>query len=102
MFTEFREAIATAINLNLNFNFNLESNFNSKSDSAILSINSMPVSVEYTDYTDIFKEKEILQLLLHHPDVDYKITCTLGSKLLYSSIYNLSETELCYLKEYID
>ena len=99
-------AITTAINFdpnfNLNFNLNLESDSDPESAATILSINSMPVPVEYADYTKIFVEKEILQLRPHHSGVDHKITLTPGSKLFYSSIYNLSETELRYLKEYID
>jgi len=62
----------------------------------------MPIPVEYADYTDVFEEKEIPQLPLHRPGVDHKITLALGSKPFYGSIYNLSETELRYLKEYID
>ena len=39
---------------------------------------------------------------MHCPSVDREITLALGSELFYSSIYNLFETKLYYLKEYID
>jgi len=94
--TEFKEAIAAAINLDPNLDLNLNSKFdsNSKSDATVLSINSISVPVEYTDYDDIFEEKRIQQLPFYRPGIDHDITLTPGSKLFYGSIYNLSETEL--------
>ena len=103
--TKFKEAIGAAINLDSDFEFNLKFNSNFKSYSAnavALSINSIPISIKYVYYTDNFKEKEIVQLSLHHPAVDYEIASASSSKPVYGSIYNLSELKLCYLKEYIN
>ena len=102
--TRFQEAIAAAINLDpdLDLNLNPESGSNPKSDAAVLSINPMSVPVEYANHADVFEEKEILQLPPHHPGVDLEIPLARGSKSFYGSIYNLSETKLRYLKEYID
>ena len=90
-------AISTRSLLDLNFKCYSDC----ESDAAILSINSMPVSVEYADYAHVFEERKIPQLPLHRPGVDHKITLAPDSKSFYGSIYNLSETKLCCLKEYI-
>ena len=71
-------------------------------NATILLINSMSVSLEYANYSDVFEEKEILQLSSYCFSINYEITLASDSNPFYSSIYNLSESELHYFKEYIN
>ena len=70
---------------------------------AIPSINS-PTSLpaEYAEFADVFEPKNSQKLPPHRPGVDHEIPLVPNSKPVYGSIYNLSETELKALKEYID
>jgi len=56
--TEFKEAIATAINLDPDLHLNFESDYNPKSDAAILSINPGPVSVNRPTMLNSSKKKK--------------------------------------------
>ena len=51
------------------------------------------VPCEYTDYTDVFLEKEASILVLHQ-DHNHAIKLQPGSKPLLQSIYLLSQNEL--------
>ena len=63
---------------------------------------SPQVPPEYSEFADVFDEKNADQLPPHRPNVDHEIPLIPGAKPVYGSIYNLSETELQALKEYID
>ena len=56
----------------------------------------------WAEVSDVFEDKEIPQLLPHHPGINHEIPLSPGSKPFYGMIYNLSETKLRYLNEYID
>ncbi len=58
------------------------------------------IFLQYTDYTDVFSEKNVKKLLLHQ-DSDYAINIK-SYKSLYNLLYNLSKTELQILREYLD
>ena len=60
------------------------------------------VPAEYADFADVFEEKNSQVLPPHRPGVDHEIPLISGAKPVYGPIYNLSETELQALKEYID
>jgi len=60
------------------------------------------VPAEYADFADVFEEKNSQMLPPHRPGVDHEIPLISGAKPVYGPIYNLSETELQALKEYID
>ena len=57
---------------------------------------------EYAEYADVFEEKNSEVLPPHRPNVDHEIPLVPGAKPVYGPIYNLSETELKVLREYID
>ena len=95
--TGYKEALATAINLDPDFT---PDDVPTESVSAITT--PAPVRLEYAEFTDAFEDKEIPHLRLHRPGVDHEIPLAPGSKPFYGPIYNLSETELRYLKDYID
>jgi hypothetical protein len=57
---------------------------------------------DYQDFADVFEEKNADKLPPHRPNVDHEIPLVPGAKPVYGPIYNLSETELKTLKEYID
>src|ERR1700739_3658351 len=65
---------------------------------------NVPTSVplEYAEYADVFEEKNTESLPPHRPNVNHEIPLIPGAKPVVDSIYNLSETELQYLKDYID
>ena len=63
---------------------------------------STQVPPEYTEFADVFEEKNAEQLPPHRPNVDHEILLIPRAKPVYGPIYNLSETELQTLKEYID
>ena len=65
---------------------------------------NVPTSVplEYAEYADVFEEKNAEFLPPHCPNVDHEIPIVPGAKPVFGPIYNLSETELQYLKDYID
>ena len=65
---------------------------------------NVPTSVplEYAEYIDVFEEKNAETLPPHRPNVDHEIPLIPGAKPVFGPIYNLSETELQYLKDYID
>jgi len=96
--TGYKEALAAAINLNPNITAD---DVPSESISTTTTTPA-PIPLEYAEFADVFEDKEIPQLPPHHPGVDHEIPLAPGSKPFYGPIYNLSETELRYLKEYID
>jgi len=55
---------------------------------------------QYNRYVNVFSEKNV-DKLSSHQDHDHVIE-TERHELLYNSLYNLSETELQVLKEYLD
>jgi hypothetical protein len=70
----------------------------------VISSSNVPTSVplEYAEYADVFEEKNAHKLPPHRPNVDHEIPLVPGSKPVYGFIYNMSETELKALKDYID
>ena len=96
--TSYKKSLTAAINVDLDFMLD-DISFESVSTTITT---PAPIPFEYAEFTDVFKDKEIPQLPSHHPGVDHEIPLALGSKQFYGPIYNLSETELRYLKEYID
>jgi len=96
--TDYKEALATAINFD-------SDDVPSESVSTTTTATTTPsafIPVEYTEFANVFKDKEISQLPLHRLSVDHKIPFAPGSKPFYGPIYNLCESELRYLKDYID
>ena len=63
---------------------------------------SVWISQEYKNLTEIFSEKKVNILSLHHDWFDHSITLKKNFKSVYESIYNLSEMELFVLKFYIE
>ena len=57
---------------------------------------------EYKDLAEVFSEKRASKLPPHRGRLDHSITLEEGFKPTYGPIYNLSETELSVLKEYIE
>ncbi len=55
--------------------------------------------VELKEYEDVFSTESVDKLLLHE-DHDHAIEIT--AELLYESLYNLSNTELTTLKQYLN
>ena len=62
----------------------------------------LQLPAEYAEYTDVFEERNSQQLPPRRPNVDHEIPLIPNAKPVYGPIYNLSETELKALKEYID
>jgi len=56
---------------------------------------------EYYDYLDLFKNKEGNKLPPHRPHVDHKIELVPGGQLIFSPLYNLSETKAKELSNYV-
>jgi len=55
--------------------------------------------VKLKEYEDVFSTESVDKLLLHE-DHDHAIEIT--AELLYKSLYNLSNTELATLRQYLD
>ena len=55
--------------------------------------------IELKEYEDVFSTESVDKLLLHE-DYDHAIEIT--AKSLYESLYNLSNTELATLRQYLD
>jgi len=96
--TGYKEALAAAINLDPDFTAD---DVPSESVSTTTTTPA-PILLESAEFADVFEDKEIPQLPPHRPGVDHEIPLAPGSKPFYGPIYNLFETELRYLKEYID
>jgi hypothetical protein len=60
------------------------------------------VPVEYAEFADVFEPKNAQKLPPHRPGVDHEIPLVADAKPVFGSIYNMSETELQFLKDYID
>jgi hypothetical protein len=60
------------------------------------------VPVEYAEFADVFEPKNAQKLPPHRPGVDHEIPLVADAKPIFGSIYNMSETELKLLKDYID
>jgi len=95
--TGYKEALAAAINLDPDFTPD-----DVPTESISMTTTPAPIPLQYAEFADVFKDKEIPELPPHRPGVDHEIPLAPGSKPFYGPIYNLSETELRYLKEYID
>ena len=84
----------------------VESAISSSTVAQVNSIQSLhpPTSVpdEYAEFADVFEPKNSQKLPPHRHGVDHEIPLVPNSKPVYGSIYNLSETELKTLKDYID
>ena len=61
-----------------------------------------PIPKEYEDLTEVFSKNKAHELPPNHGPLDHHIHLKEGSKPVFGPIYNLSETELQVLKEYID
>jgi len=61
---------------------------------------TLMLSQQYDKYVNVFSEENV-DKLLSHQDHDYVIK-TERHKSFYDSLYNLSETELQVLKEYLN
>jgi hypothetical protein len=59
------------------------------------------VPPEYHEFTSVFSEGEAKNLPPHRP-YDHKIDLEEGTEPPFGKIYNMSETELKLLKDYID
>ncbi len=57
------------------------------------------LSVELKEYEDVFSTESVNKLLLHE---DYNHAIKITAKSSYESLYNLSNTELTTLKQYLD
>ena len=76
---------------------------NSTLSTSTAQVNAIPsLPVEYDEFADVFELKNCQKLTPHRPGVDHEIPIVPNAKLVYGSIYNLSETELKALKDYID
>jgi hypothetical protein len=60
------------------------------------------VPIEYAEFADVFEPTNSQKLPPHRPGIDHEIPLISNVKPVYGPIYNLSETELQALKEYID
>jgi hypothetical protein len=60
------------------------------------------VPIEYAEFADVFEPTNSQKLPPHRPGIDHEIPLISNAKPVYGPIYNLSETELQALKEYID
>ena len=65
----------------------------------INTLKTQTLLVKLKEYKDVFLTKSVDKLLLHK-DHDYAIKIT--AKALYESLYNLLNTELTTLKQYLD
>ena len=65
----------------------------------INTLKTQTLLVKLKEYKDVFLTKSVDKLLLHK-DHDYAIKIT--AKTLYESLYNLLNTELTTLKQYLD
>ena len=83
---------------------NISALLDSTLSTSIASVNVIPTSLptEYAEFADVFEPKNSQKLPPHRPGVDHEIPLMPNAKPVYSSIYNLSETELNALKDYID
>jgi len=97
--TGYKEALTAAINFYLDPIPDPDPN-----PHLVSAVSSMPTPIllEYAEFTNVFEDKEIPQLPPHRPGIDHEIPLAPGSKPFYGPIYNLSETELRHLKEYIE
>jgi hypothetical protein len=57
---------------------------------------------EYAEFADVFEPKNAQKLPPHRPGIDHEIPLVPNAKPVFGSIYNMSESELLFLKEYID
>jgi Reverse transcriptase (RNA-dependent DNA polymerase)/RNase H-like domain found in reverse transcriptase/Integrase zinc binding domain/Chromo (CHRromatin Organisation MOdifier) domain/Aspartyl protease len=87
----------------------VEAAVDASSDASGVQVNAIPpsnvptsVPLEYAEYADVFEEQNAEKLPPHRPNVDHEIPLIPGAKPVFGPIYNLSETELKVLKDYID
>jgi hypothetical protein len=75
-------------------------------DAQVNSVSSVnqPTSVpaEYAEFADVFEPKNAQKPPPHRPGVDHEIPLVANAKPVFGSIYNMSETEIKLLKDYID
>jgi hypothetical protein len=60
------------------------------------------IPVEYAEFADVFEPKNAQKLPPHRPGIDHEIPLVPDAKPVFGSIYNMSESELKFLKDYID
>jgi RNase H-like domain found in reverse transcriptase/Reverse transcriptase (RNA-dependent DNA polymerase)/Integrase zinc binding domain/Chromo (CHRromatin Organisation MOdifier) domain/Integrase core domain len=75
---------------------------NALSDSGPTDLTKPQIPKEYSDFADVFSEEQSNALPPHRGTLDHHIPLEEGAKPVYGPIYNLSETELQVLKEYIE
>ena len=63
---------------------------------------TLDIPEEYRDLAEVFSKSKSEELPPHHGSLDHVIPLEKDSKPVFSPIYNLSETELQVLREYID
>ena len=68
----------------------------------VIQANPPPISKEYEDLAEVFSKNKVHELPPNCGPLDHHIHLEEGSKPVFGPIYNLSETELQVLKEYID
>ena len=73
--TGYKEALATMIDLDPDFTSN---NDDVPFESVSTITTPASISVEYTEFTDVFENKEIPSLLPHRPSVDHEISLAPG------------------------
>jgi len=78
-----------------------ETTQNSKEKKTEQEILDKVVPPEYHDFANVFSEGEAKSLPPHRP-YDHKIDLEEGMEPPFGKIYNMSETELKLLKDYID
>ena len=74
----------------------------SPATNAILLASPPEIPAEYAEFADVFEPKNSQNLPPHRHGVDHEIPLVPNAKPVYGPIYNLSETELKALKDYID
>ena len=63
---------------------------------------SSEIPFEYRDLADVFSKDKAEQLAPHRGALDHHINLEKNAKPVFGPIYNLSETELKVLKDYIN
>ena len=74
----------------------------SKCLSAMEATESPEIPKEYRNLTDVFSKSKSEELPPHRGSLDHSIPLEKDAKPVFGPIYNLSETELQVLREYID
>ena len=57
---------------------------------------------EYAEFEDVFNQTEAAKLPGHRPSIDHEINLLPGTEPPYKPLYNMSESELATLRDYIE